>query len=71
MKTCKECKWWGEPSFDEPSHHYCKKAEQIDDITYRVKDDGFGTQDGEPCNGGRFACGPNFGCVHFERKGSE
>lgn len=60
---CKNCEWWGNPSHDEPTHHYCANSQNESS-----GQSGFGVQDGEPFNGGRFACGPDFGCVHFMKK---
>jgi hypothetical protein len=60
---CKDCKWWTDKSYEEPTYRRCSHpmADRGDDPG------GFGSVDGEPFNGGCFASGPEFGCIYGER----
>lgn len=63
MVRCAACKWWGRKCGDVQTHCYCENPKCQSENT-----DGFGSQDGEPYNGGTFASGPDFGCVHGEMR---
>lgn len=69
MTFCKDCKFWGNPSGDEPEWSYCKHPKARSDLTGRP--DGFGVVDGEPYNSGSFATGPFFFCRHSEPRSLE
>lgn len=62
MIRCKNCRWWtGRFSNDASLLRACSHK-QVGQETEAA----FGSYDGEPFNGGSFASGPEFGCVHGE-----
>lgn len=66
MNKCRTCKYWGELSGEgaEDKMHYCNLSEN--NTQPKVNEADFGVVDGEPYNAGRFATGPNFGCILHE-----
>lgn len=69
MNTCKTCKWWGRPCGEVPTFRACE-APKLDASQQVGKEppDGFGCFDGEPYNGSTFATGPDFRCIHWEKR---
>lgn len=65
MKTCSTCKFWEGKCHEEPAFKRCSLSQS--DVSLDPKE-GFGVFDGEPFNGGLFATGPDFGCIHHEEK---
>ncbi len=65
MIHCKDCIHWSldEPCGEAPNLHLCNHPKCNGDI-----DDCFGCFDGEPYNAGAFFSGPDFGCIHGEKK---
>jgi hypothetical protein len=66
MNTCDRCEHWGRYDVygkccEVPSYKKCEHP-LVDNNRHP---DGFGAYDGEPYNGGSFASGPKFGCIHW------
>lgn len=75
MGKCKNCKWWSkEREWDWLSLGYCEKVEcswMRDIMEDRDKRDYFKDDSLIYCNpAATVVTGGNFGCIHFERKGS-
>ena len=69
MIYCKDCIYWGEQSYEEPSYHRCQHPTKLD-VYPNAPPDGFGCYDGDSYNSGCFTTGMFFSCPHAKHSES-